>query len=689
MGLGTKIADKFRKDANFTRLGRGTVLGARGIRAGTGRYLSNRVPIIQWIPAYVPKWLMFDLIAGRSVGLLLIPQAMMYSMLAGVSIQQALLASWLPGVIYTIMGTSRDISTGPTSTTAALTGQLALGISKANGVNIPPAIVSGALSFCVGIWSLIFGIFNLGFIFDFVSIPMALGFVMGISFLVITLQLPIILGLVGIPQEFMAVMPVILKSLSNIKPITVGIGASSILILALLQFIGGKWGHKSAALQIICNSRNIFVISTYTMISYILNKNLQTPLWVVLGPIKTTIPTPTVPILQLVSGIFLSSVISFLTIALEHVSLAKAFGHEHQYSINQSQELFSLGVTNLINSFIGGIPVGGGDMARSSVLSVSGVRSPLAGLFTSVTVLGSMYALSDFLNFLPQATVAAVIIVAIVAKMPPQAIIGKFWALSFVDFVHFIIAFNITMLQSPEIGIGLSLVFMIFYTLLRTMFSRPSEVRSCDLENSYSSVTPPWWAKDERIPAGTQIVKLETDCMFLNADRIKRHVIDTVLTYQAGIPSTRSKDERPWNKRTDKHIASLRKRAGVSQTDTFIPRLRVVILDLSSTSFIDSSGIFAFQTIKKELLAYGGENVEFRFVGLCPGVKRRFERAQWPLLNPYEEVARIEVDGEPLIEEKKDLLFEHLPHAVGYQGAAGRGPASFEFEEVDLDMQKI
>lgn len=107
MGIGTKIADTFRKDANFTRLGYGVMLGAQGVRAGTGRYLSNKVPIVQWITGYSPKWILGDVIAGQSVGMLLLPQALIYSITAGVPIQQALLASWLPGIIYAIMGTSR------------------------------------------------------------------------------------------------------------------------------------------------------------------------------------------------------------------------------------------------------------------------------------------------------------------------------------------------------------------------------------------------------------------------------------------------------------------------------------------------------------------------------------------------------------------------------------------------------
>lgn len=101
--------EALKKDPNFTRVGNGVVLGAREIRAGAGQYLRNKVPIVQWIPAYSPKWLIGDAIAGLSVGMLILPQALIFSQLAGVSIQQALLASWLPGVIYTVMGTAKGI----------------------------------------------------------------------------------------------------------------------------------------------------------------------------------------------------------------------------------------------------------------------------------------------------------------------------------------------------------------------------------------------------------------------------------------------------------------------------------------------------------------------------------------------------------------------------------------------------
>jgi sodium-independent sulfate anion transporter 11 len=103
-----------KQDVNLSRVGVGVVLGARGVRTGAGRYFSNKVPIVQWITGYVPKWLIGDAIAGSSVGMLLIPQAVMYSTLAGVPVQQALLASWLPGIIYAIMGSTKGMESEQT-----------------------------------------------------------------------------------------------------------------------------------------------------------------------------------------------------------------------------------------------------------------------------------------------------------------------------------------------------------------------------------------------------------------------------------------------------------------------------------------------------------------------------------------------------------------------------------------------
>ncbi|KAG4439000.1 hypothetical protein IFR05_005516 [Cadophora sp. M221] len=691
MGFGAKIRNKIRNDSNLPRLGRGVVLGARGLRAGTGKYFSNKLPIIQWISVYNPRWIMDDALAGLSVGMLLIPQALIFSTIAGAPIQQALLASWLPGVIYAFMGTSRDISVGPTSGTAFFTAKIVLELGK---FRIPPALAAAVVSFSVGIWSLIFGVLNLGFIFDFVSVPMSLGFTMGTAIVVINSQIPDLLGLKGVSPVFTEMMMDIIKKIGETKSITVAIALASIVLLAGLQFAGNKWGQKNAFVRILAASRHINVLGMFTGISYFVNKDLDLPQWSVLGPIATT-PVAAVPNQQILSGLIVSMITLMLSTSLEHVTLAKTFAHKGGYKIDQNQEVFSLGIINLVNSFFGALPVGGSDMARASINATSGSRSPLSGIFSSGMVFVGMYALSNSLKFIPSATVAAVIVVAVFDQMPPQKLIGAFWKISFVDFVQLMVAFNMTLVQSGTLGVIGSLVFMIGYTLMRIMFSRPAGVVSIDLETQFSNNTPPWWAKEDRIPAGTQVFKLETDAIWLNTDRLQRHVMDTVYTYQAGITQSTTMDkDRAWNYRLDKHIATIRKKAGVNDADTFIPRLRVVIVDMTSTSFIDICAIQMFQDIKTELRLYAGEAVEFRFVGMNKDVKRRFERAGWKMVSPFDGSvvdSVVELEGHEVAKEPEvavpDLWFDHLPHAIQHVTTAG--PGTYDFERVSVDMQKF
>jgi len=105
-----KIGQKIRADANVSRTVNGIVRGVGGLPAGTGRYLIAKIPAARWLPNYSPIWLIDDMIAGLSVGVLLVPQALVYSVLAGMPLKDALLASWLPSLIYTVMGTSKGMS---------------------------------------------------------------------------------------------------------------------------------------------------------------------------------------------------------------------------------------------------------------------------------------------------------------------------------------------------------------------------------------------------------------------------------------------------------------------------------------------------------------------------------------------------------------------------------------------------
>ncbi|KAK6579887.1 hypothetical protein PZA11_007595 [Diplocarpon coronariae] len=683
MGIGDKFKSKMGSDPNFPRLGLGIVRGIHGVRAGAGKYLSDKLPIVQWISTYSPKWLADDAMAGVSVGMLMLPQALTYSGIAGVPIQHALLASWLPGLIYSFMGTSRDISIGPTSASAFFVAKIVQDLGKAK---VPPSLALGVVTFSLGIWSLIFGMLKLGFIFDFITIPMSLGFTLGTAIAVVQLQLPVILGIEGLSQKFAEMIPQLIHELGKARPITFAIAAASMFIVIAMTVAGYKWGRKSAFVRIFCATRTIHTIVMFTGLSYFVNKGQQFPKWSVLGPVKTAIPPAMPPLSQLLSSLFTPMLILMLSTSLEHVALAKTYGNKFGYKVDASQEVFSLGVVNVISSLFGAMPAGGGDIARASVNITSGVKSPLSGIFTSITVLLSMYALSSTLTFMPLATAAAVVMVVVTDQQPATALMGKFWRLSFVDFCQFLLAFNVTMINGGSAGIGISIFFMVVYTLMRSMFSRPAALVSVDLENQYSKDTPPWWSKDDTIPAGTQVIKFETDAIWLNAERLKRHIIDTVYTYQSGVPNFVAGDkERVWSSRLDVHIAKLRRNAGITDPDTSVPPIRVVILDFSSTSFIDSCAVQILEEVRTTLREYAGDNLEFRFVGVNNHVKRRFDRGGWKLESPHdgpviEHVVTVEEVKEPDAKQAEVIrvtVFDHLPHAIQY--ISPTGPQGYDF----------
>jgi sodium-independent sulfate anion transporter 11 len=594
-----------------------------------------------------------------------------------------------PGTENALLILGTDISVGPTSATALLTVQFVLSITKL-APGIPPALITAVISFGVGIWSLILGVLNLGFVFDLISDPIVDGFMMGIANIVILGQLPAILGLIEIPPDFISQMPAILKSIGKSRPTTIGIGVTGIILLFIIQFVGKKWGHKHPLIRYFYTTRHLNIIGMFTGISFFINKDMPLPVWAITGDIPQTLQPAQFPSQALLSGLLVPSASLAVTVIFEHIAIARSFGRKHGYKIDTSQELVTLGVINVANSMLGGTPVGGGDMARAAVNSESHVRSPLSGIMTSSVVLLSIFALPRVLLWTPTATIAAVTIVSVIEVMPPIALLGKYWKLSFTDFIATIMTFNFTMLASSQTGIGMGLAIMLFYTIFRTMFTRSFPLSAVDLENQHSLGPPSWWAQGDTIPDGTQVISIPRDLMYLNAARIKSSIMDTVLTHHYGIPpSPADLAARNWTYRQEKHITELRKKAGVNRTDA--SRLRVLVLDMSRVSFIDASGIGSLSNLRTEIRSYAGANVEIRFVGLCKIVKRRFERAKWELENPYEpKVEAIGGEEERLVEkeeESRDSVFEHLPLAIQFQNR-GSEVGRFEFE-VDLEKRNV
>ncbi|KAI0592907.1 sulfate transporter family-domain-containing protein [Biscogniauxia sp. FL1348] len=651
MGVGAKINAKFRssiaavqQDANLSRAGLGVQAGIRCVRESTGHYLLRRVPIVSWIQVYWPQWIIGDIVAGISVAVVMFPQAVMFSTLAGLPVQVALTSCWLSGVLYSVMGTSKDVSPGPTLMPSIIIGGIIKNVSK-NGV--PPTLIAAVLSCCVGVWSLIFGLFNFGF-------------TCGLSIVSYMGQVASLFGLVGVSPLLTEFTSEFITKLRETNVVAFGLGAVSIVILVALRFLEKKMGSKYEILRILASCRSLLVLLGSIGIGYMLNKDRQDPLWVSVGPVKTQISSPQLPDTAMFKALILPSFTLWAAIATEHTVMAKALARMNGYVVDPSQEWVFLGVTNLANSFMGGLPVGGGDMSRAAVNVTSGVKTPLGGIFAAILISVGMYPASSFVEWLPLPAVAAVIIVAVMDAMPPIADMGKYWKASFADWAVFLITFNGTLITTPETGISLGAAVVVGYTLLRWIFSRPRILSATDVENQYSNIDLANSNKQKAIPSNTYVISIDSDLIFANAERTKRNIIDTALTKFSSVRSTYDNRERVWSDLRDRRAQYLRQKAHVKQSGALLPSLKVLIFDLSSMSFIDSSGMHALEDIKAELRSYAGPSLDVRFVGLRNAVWTRFKRWGWSLASPYDEN---EVEGRSE-GEVVDYKFDHLLHAV-------------------------
>ncbi|KUJ19659.1 SulP family sulfate permease [Mollisia scopiformis] len=628
------VLSELGKDENLRRVKQSVFHGASELPPAAGRYLLQKVPVVQWLPKYSPRWLINDLIAGLTVGVILVPQALAYAKIAGIPLQDGLLASWLPSALYFIMGTSKDINTGPTSIIGLLTAQI---IKQVSVDGYTPTAIAVAIAFSVGIYCLVMGLLKLGFFLEFVSLPVLTGFISAAAITIILGQVPAIFGETvgtGVANQIHDIF----AKLPTTKPITFAVGISGILLLCIMQYAGQRWGKQSKVVWIMSISRNAITILLFTIISFFVNKDIKTPIFDLTGKIPSGLIPPKSPDLALVGKVFQSSLAVFIAAALEHIAIAKSFGRKNHYTIDQSQELTFLGVINVLNSFFGGMAVGGA-ASRTAVNSESGVKSPLSGLFTSGAVLLSVYFLTGALFWIPKATLSAVIIVAVWQIVVPVSVFISYWKVSFADFVASQIAFWVTLFVSAEEGIETATAFMVAYTLLSTIFSKAQTVQKDTFAQHYPSSSN--GDRVDELPAGTALVKISHPIIFLNASRAKSNILDAVQTYHSGAPSgfdSQSKNpDRLWNELGAQHTALLRRKAEIPVNEAeYLPRVTVLVLDLQGVMYLDMSGIQALKDMQTELKAYAGGDIEIRFAGLRENLVGKLQRGGWQLVEEHE-----------------------------------------------------
>lgn len=282
-------------------------------------------------------------------------------------------------------------------------------ISDLKTEGFAPQDISSAVALVVGIYSLIVGMFKMGFLLDFISIPVLSGFLSAAALTILLGQVGSLVGLNDVPSGTGSIIRNVLTRIPEMEPITIAIGFSGIAMLYTMELIGKKWGTKSAIIKFTCNSRAVILLLIYTTISFLVNKDRETALWAISKVKANGLQTPKFPATGLISRVATKAVAPLVASALEHLAIGKAFGRKNNYAIDESQELCYLGITNILNSLFGAMTVGGA-MSRTAINSECGVKSPLSGAFTAGFILLTLYKLSGALFWIPKATLSAIIV---------------------------------------------------------------------------------------------------------------------------------------------------------------------------------------------------------------------------------------------------------------------------------------
>ena len=485
----------------------------------------------------------------------------------------------------------------------------------------------------MGIYGMILGFLKLGFLLDFISVPILSGFISAAAITIGLGQVDSLIGEENVGDGTATTIHDIFTNLGTCNPYAAGIGFAGIVLLVGLQYIGGKWGNKSKIIWFLSISRAGIALLVFTGISYGVNKDRGDDYLFDVSKVKANgIQAPKMVDSVLLQKVVTRAIAAFIAAAVEHTSIARAFGARNNYVTDQSQELCYLGVTNFFNSFFGAMGVGGA-MSRTAVNSQSGVRSPLGGLITTGVVILSIYKLTGALFWIPKATLAAIIITAVWPLIGSPVTYYKYWRTSLADFVAAMISFWVSLFVSTEIGIGCAVGFSVVYVLLRQVFKRPTHMGS-DASSELAASLDSARAMPVDIPADTRVFRFTENLFFPNASRIKTGMFDAVQTFHSGAysNSTGAEKERNWSVVGEKRIAALRKKEHITGNP---PLIRVCVLDFSKVNHVDVTALSVLRNFLSEMRKYAGDSVEVRFVALADNVRGRFERGGWELMDNY------------------------------------------------------
>lgn len=541
-------------------------------------------PILEWGRTYDRTTATNDLVAAAIVTVMLIPQSLAYALLAGLPPEMGLYASILPLVLYALFGTSRALAVGPVAVVSLMTAAAIGKVSADGGIDAVTAAIT--LAFMSGLFLIGLGLLRLGFLANFLSHPVISGFITASGLVIATSQLKHVLGVTAEGDTLPALVASIAAHIGEVNPYTIAIGLGSLAFLFWvrrgLKRLLGRFGVPARAADIATKAAPIAAVAVTTLVAWGFDLGARGVKLV--GAVPQGLPPLTLPSFapDLWAGLAMSAVLISIIGFVESVSVAQTLAARKRQRIDLDQELVGLGASNIGAGMGGGYPVTGG-FARSVVNFDAGAETPAAGAFTAVGIALATVFLTPLLFYLPQATLAATIIVAVLSLVD-FSMLRRTWRYAKADFAAVAVTILLTLGLGVEAGVSAGVILSVLIHLYKTSRPHMAVVGRVPGSEHFRNVLRHKVETDPTVLS----VRVDESLYFANA----RHLEDRIYDMVAGRPE-----------------------------------LKHVVLMCSAVNAIDMSALESLEAINERLDALG---VRFHLSEVKGPVMDRLMRTDFP-----------------------------------------------------------
>jgi high affinity sulfate transporter 1 len=461
--------------------------------------------IPDWLVSYQKGWWRPDIIAGLTAAAVVIPKSMAYTSIAGLPLQVGLYTAFLPMVIYAFLGTSRVLSVSTTTTIAILTAAQ-LGAVASNGDVDSLLRAAATLTVMVGAMLVVARLLRLGFVANFISEPVLIGFKAGIGVVIILDQVPKLLGIHIAKGTFLQNLLSTIRSVPETKLITLAVGVCMILILVGVEHFAPKAPAP------------LLAVAAGIGGAYFLHLGMRGVDLV--GHIPRGLPSFINPSLGLVAQLWPGALGIALMSFTETIAAGRAFANNDEPRPQANRELLATGIGHVVGGFFGAMP-GGGGTTQTAVNRLAGARTQMAELVTAAMALITMLLLAPLIALMPQATLAAVVIVYSVGMIKPREFF-EILQVRRTEFMWALIAFAGVMFVGTLKGIIVAIItsvvalaYQVTNPQLHVLGRKPGTnvFRPCSTEHP----------EDESFP-GMLLLRPEGRIFFANAEQLAHKI---------------------------------------------------------------------------------------------------------------------------------------------------------------------